>query len=182
MKGRFIAIVGPSGVGKDSVMSMLAAAESRVTLARRVITRPANAGGENFDGIEIETFNALVEAGHFSLWWSAHGLKYGIPASVEEVLHQGGDILANLSRTVLQEAAHRFEHFQVIVLTAQPEMLIDRLGAGGRENSDEIAHRMQRIPCDIPPEINAVTLDNSGPLMKTVTQLRTLLYPDKEKR
>ena len=48
MTGRFIAVVGPSGVGKDSVMQGMAARDPRIVLARRVITRPSDAGGEDF--------------------------------------------------------------------------------------------------------------------------------------
>ncbi|MEO0912102.1 MAG: hypothetical protein AAFY59_03810 [Pseudomonadota bacterium] len=40
MTGRFIAVVGPSGVGKDSVMAGMAARTGQLKLVRRVITRP----------------------------------------------------------------------------------------------------------------------------------------------
>ena len=58
MTGRFIAIVGASGVGKDSVMAALAASDPRLRLVRRVITRPSAAGGEDFDGVTEDAFHA----------------------------------------------------------------------------------------------------------------------------
>ncbi|MGB0905008.1 MAG: phosphonate metabolism protein/1,5-bisphosphokinase (PRPP-forming) PhnN, partial [Mangrovicoccus sp.] len=39
MTGRFIAVVGPSGVGKDSVMAGLMERRPDLLLAKRVITR-----------------------------------------------------------------------------------------------------------------------------------------------
>ena len=44
-RGRLIAVVGPSGVGKDSVMAGLVLLRAKLHLVRRMITRPANVGG-----------------------------------------------------------------------------------------------------------------------------------------
>jgi ribose 1,5-bisphosphokinase len=53
MTGRLIAIVGPSGVGKDSVMIALQKQDARIVLARGVITRPSETGCEDFEGVKI---------------------------------------------------------------------------------------------------------------------------------
>ena len=82
MMGRFIAVVGPSGVGKDSVMEGLAAADPSLCLARRVISRPATLGGEAFDGVSERAFRKAEDDGAFILSWHAHGWHYGIPQSV----------------------------------------------------------------------------------------------------
>ena len=50
MGAHVIGVVGPSGVGKDTVMHALAAAQPGIKLARRVITRPVEAGGEEGEG------------------------------------------------------------------------------------------------------------------------------------
>ena len=101
MTGRFIAIVGASGVGKDSVMAALAARDPRLRLVRRVITRPSDAGGEDFDGVTADAFHARAAQGDFALHWPAHGLHYAIPATVLDDLAAGRDMLANLSRAAL---------------------------------------------------------------------------------
>ena len=44
-KGPVIAVVGPSGVGKDSLMEALRQADPSIKLMRRVITRAPEAGG-----------------------------------------------------------------------------------------------------------------------------------------
>lgn len=176
-QGRLIAVVGPSGVGKDSVMTAMAKTEPRIRLARRVITRPADAGGEIFDAVSVAEFKSQCDRGGFSLWWSAHGLYYGIPAQVQDVLATGQDVLANLSRSILLEAQDRFATLAVISLEARPEVLRDRLISRNREDAAEIARRLVRASCAVPPEISALKLDNSGPLDDTVRQALALLYP-----
>ena len=175
--GRFIAVVGPSGVGKDSVMEAMAAAEPRMSLVRRVITRPSDAGGEEFEGVSAATFQKMRDDGAFALWWSAHGLFYGIPAEVDAVLAQGHDVLANLSRGMLVQMQNRFQHSAVLALNASRDVLQTRLTVRGREDPAEIARRLVRADFTIPDEIAALKLDNSGPLDVTVNSALALLYP-----
>ncbi|MEX0311540.1 MAG: phosphonate metabolism protein/1,5-bisphosphokinase (PRPP-forming) PhnN, partial [Tateyamaria sp.] len=121
MTGRLIAIVGPSGVGKDTVMEAMARADPRLTLVRRVITRPSTSGGEVFEGVTVPVFQAMERERAFALSWRAHDLHYGIPASVHANLAAGRDMLANLSRGVLAQARRRFAGLQIIALTADPD-------------------------------------------------------------
>jgi ribose 1,5-bisphosphokinase len=177
MTGRFIAIVGPSGVGKDSVMQALAARDPRIVLARRVITRPSAAGGEDFDGVSEAEFQRRADAGHFALHWPAHGLHYGIPRSVDEVLVQGYDVLANLSRAVLAEANARFTRFEVINLTATRDILAARIAARGRETAPEISARLDRIVPALPDCMQIHSVDNSHALEQALQDVRARLYP-----
>jgi ribose 1,5-bisphosphokinase len=177
MCGRFIAIVGPSGVGKDSVMRALADLDDRFVLARRVITRPSDAGGEDYDGISEGGFSARLVNGDFALSWPAHGLRYGIRSTVDDQLSRGMDVLANLSRAVLIQARDRFDRFEVIVLTASQSALAARLHNRGRENEAEITRRLQRASYEIPKEIDARVVDNSGPIEQTVAMISAQLHP-----
>ena len=179
MSGRFIAMVGPSGVGKDSVMEAMVAGNPKIVLARRVITRPSEAGGEAFDGVSEEEFQRRADAGDFALHWPAHGLHYGILQSVDKDLVEGKDVLANLSRVVLLEAKARFARFEVINLTAASDVLAARLVARGRETSAQIAGRLDRASAAFPDGIEALHLDNSGRLDQTVAAALDRLYPVK---
>ena len=177
MTGRFIAVVGPSGVGKDSVMAALAARDPRLALVRRVITRPGDAGGEDFDGVNADEFHTRAAKGDFALTWPAHGLHYAIPATVADDLAAGRDMLANLSRAALPAAKAQFDPFFTIQLTAERDVLAERLAARGRETKDDIARRLDRADYALPQGIAAVTIDNSGDLDATVQGILSLLYP-----
>lgn len=177
MTGRFIAVVGASGVGKDSVMTALAAANPQINLARRVITRPSSAGGEGFEGVSETEFLAREGAGEFALSWSAHGLSYAIPDAVDAALLAGRDVLANLSRSVLPQAQVRFDDCEVLHLTAALDILAERLMARGREGIEEITRRLDRTARPLPTSMRVHQIDNSGPLDLTVKAAMAALYP-----
>ncbi len=176
--GRFVAVVGPSGVGKDSVIDALVAATPALVRARRVITRPAEAGGEAFEGVDAGTFRRRADAGAFVLTWEAHGLCYGIPAGVRQSLEAGSDVIANLSRGVLGEARRLFPRLAVLALTARPEVLAARLAGRGRESAAEIEGRLARMDGFRVEGADVTQVDNSGSLAQTLAAARAALYPE----
>ena len=180
LAGRLVGVVGPSGVGKDSVMAALAAACPDIGLVRRVVTRPAEAGGEEFESVSEAEFVLREAAGAFALNWDAHGLRYGIPATVEADLARGQTCFVNLSRSVLNEAQSRFAGFTVLHLTAPHEVLARRLAARGRESAEAIEGRLSRAGFALPEGLSDVVhVSNDGPLQDTVAQVLAVLQPER---
>ncbi|MEM9348766.1 MAG: phosphonate metabolism protein/1,5-bisphosphokinase (PRPP-forming) PhnN [Pseudomonadota bacterium] len=177
MTGRVIAIVGPSGVGKDSVMAGLKGTLPNATLVRRVITRPKDAGGEEYDGVTEQEFKDLVANGAFCIHWRAHELAYGIPRTVQYQLGLGKDCLVNFSRTALSHAAHIFPNFVVLNITAAPETLARRLAGRGRETKDQIAQRLSEAAKSLPIGMDIRHLSNDGPLTETIARATLMLIP-----
>ncbi|MBX9701143.1 MAG: phosphonate metabolism protein/1,5-bisphosphokinase (PRPP-forming) PhnN, partial [Acetobacteraceae bacterium] len=123
--GRLVAVVGPSGAGKDTLLAGARAAlagDASVRFVRRAITRPANAGGEDHRALTEAEFAAELAAGGFALHWEAHGLRYGIPRGIKTDLAAGRVVVANLSRAVLAEAEARYP-LLVLEVTAPPAVL-----------------------------------------------------------
>lgn len=175
--GRFIAVVGPSGVGKDSVMAGLKHMMPRMHLVRRVITRAPDLGGEEYDSVTAEAFEDMVQNGAFAVHWSAHGLRYGIPTSVRYQLNRGTDCLVNLSRGALLDAAGAFPRFLVLHIRAEPQTLARRLAARGRETEADIARRLSQADKPLPEGLEVIDLSNDGPLSATVARGVALLQP-----
>lgn len=180
MTGQLIGVVGPSGVGKDSVMRALAEARPGFGLVRRVITRPGDAGGEVFDSVGEAEFVRRRAAGDFVLHWQAHGLYYGIPVRVRHDLAQGRTCLVNLSRSVLARAEAQFSDFVTLHLTAPTAVLAQRLAARGRESAAAIEARLSRADYALPAGLGRVVhVANDGPLDQTVTRVLAALQPER---
>lgn len=175
--GRLVAVVGPSGVGKDSVMQGIADAMPGIHLVRRIITRAPELGGEDYASVSDPEFQDLADNGAFAIHWRAHGLRYGIPRSVLFHLNNGTDCLANFSRKVLEEAAATFPKFRVLNITAKPETLAARLANRGRESEAEIKDRLAEAQKALPEGLDILTLSNDGPLDQTIARAKALLQP-----
>ncbi|AXT26943.1 phosphonate metabolism protein/1,5-bisphosphokinase (PRPP-forming) PhnN [Ruegeria sp. AD91A] len=174
-----IAIVGPSGVGKDSVMNALVARASGFQRVRRVITRPEGEEGEDFDRVSVETFQRMEWDGAFALNWRAHGLYYGVPKTITQQRQVAEAVLVNLSRTVLIQAQEVFGDLIVISLTAEAEVLAKRLSARGREGKAEQTRRLDRAQTSLPNGLNRVMdIDNSGAMEDTVAEILSHLQPE----
>jgi len=142
-----ILVVGPSGAGKDALMEGARRkldATGRFHFARRVVTRPLTAGGEDHLSVTPEQFRAIRAAGGFLLSWEAHGLSYGIPKGVEDYRRDGLAVVANVSRSVIELARQALAPVGLVVVTAQPATLAERLRQRGRETAEDIRQRLRR--------------------------------------
>lgn len=161
--GRFIAIVGPSGAGKDTLINFARerlGGDERFVFARRVVTRPADAGSEVHDSLGEAEFDAALAAGAFGLNWSAHGLRYGLPIGLDDDIAAGKTVIANLSRQVLPELERRYARHLTVVVTARPEIIAARLAARRRESLEEIERRLSRRTAE-PAGPHVRVIDNS---------------------
>jgi ribose 1,5-bisphosphokinase len=163
-----IAVVGPSGVGKDSVIAGMVAARPDLAWVRRAITRPPS-GTEPFESLAPDAFAAREAAGGFCLTWEAHGLRYGIPSETLTAVRGGALQVANLSRGRLAQAAAVFPALMVLSLTAAPATLAARLAWRGRETEADIAARLARR-APLPEGLDVVEIANDGPIEATVAQ------------
>lgn len=176
--GRLVFLLGPSGSGKDSLIEAARGQlmANGVRIAKRVITRSAEARGEDAHGVSPERFEEMRAAGAFAMHWQANGLAYGIPAQVDDWLAAGYPVLVNGSRGYLAEARRRYPGLLAIRLEVAPQVLRQRLLARGRESALEIERRLARsarLQADDDPATHV--LDNSASLDTTVTVLLDLL-------
>ena len=96
--------------------------------------------------------------------WSAHGLRYGLPASLHDHVRGGGIAIANGSRRALPVIRERFVNLNIIHLTVDTDILAERLATRGRESTAGIKARLERAAMEYETGPGDVELDNSGPI------------------
>jgi phosphonate metabolism protein PhnN/1,5-bisphosphokinase (PRPP-forming) len=177
-RGCLFLVVGPSGAGKDSLIAgarTALVADSAVFFARRYVTRPRAPGSEPHVAVSPTRFATLQRAGMFALHWRAHGVHYGIPANIEPVLAAGRCVVANVSRTVLDEARQRLAPVRVVDVQADAHTLRTRLLARGRESRQAVEARLARAQAVAVSGDDVVVLRNDAPLAVGVARLVALL-------
>lgn len=177
-EGCFVAVVGPSGSGKDTLLNWLRprlVAMDRIMFVRRAVTRDADGLTEDHDVLDREAFAARERAGHYAVCWEAHGLRYGIPAGVLHHVKGGGIAIGNGSRRALGDIERVFGNLLVVSLSVDRHVLAERLAGRGRETTDEIEKRLARSDERLPDLRQIVELDNSGQIETAGRQFLALL-------
>jgi len=161
--GTLVPVVGPSGAGKDTLIRLAAetfAANAHVRVVRRLITRAADADIEDHDTLSDAAFDDLVATDRVALHWRAHNLGYAIPLVVDDWIAAGDIVIANLSRTVIPQAARRYRNVTVAHVTAPPEVLRARIEGRGRESGADIDERLTPVPLSVPAGVDLVEIVN----------------------
>jgi ribose 1,5-bisphosphokinase len=139
-----VLVVGPSGAGKDTLISIAAEqlrSQNRIVFGRRIVTREADSS-EDHDSLTSEAFDAAWARGEFALAWRAHGHGYGVPREATHRLAAGDTLVFNVSRGVIAAARAQFARVGVVYVTAPPDVLESRLRTRGRDG--DIASRLAR--------------------------------------
>lgn len=188
-----MAIVGPSGAGKDTIMNAVHEVlknNPEFLFVRRIITRKAginsfndhdetsqNIGNEDNIGVSLEKFFELSQKASFSLQWFAHGIHYGLPMGIVDEVHKGKIVIANVSRAELEHAKGLFGKVYVIEINAPIEILKERLLGRKREKITDIEERLKRanIPIQLPEGAKYCYIDNSGNVNSAVDKMLSIL-------
>lgn len=174
MNHHLIYVVGPSGVGKDTLLDWLRAnlpTHLHAHWAQRTIDRPTVADGEAHESVTPDAFKSLLAAQSFALHWQANGHQYGIRhAQLAPMSHQL--VFVNGSREHLPLAAKAYAGMTVLHITADKEVLRQRLLLRNRESLAEIELRLNRLIALEPPEGCAfLEIQNNDSLQASGQQL-----------
>ena len=176
--GLFIAVVGSSGVGKDTILARLRGLlpAEHFIFPPRVISRPPDASEASLF-LPAEDFPAARRRGEFLIDWEAHGLRYAIPATMRAEMEKGRHVIANLSRAVLPSLRAATPRVLVVHVTARTDILEQRLRARGREFDAEQQARLARGEAlDRAVEAD-IRIENNGAIETAVSALMEALMP-----
>ena len=179
MAGSFFFVVGPSGAGKDSLLSGVAPLlpPGEFVFARRVITREVVAHTEDHDSCSEADFLAREKSGDFLITWQAHGLMYGLPAALRDAIASGVHVIANGSRNMIARLQGEVPTLKVIEVSAPVDVLRARLSGRSRETLEEIDRRLQRASLAMPEGVPSLRVMNELSLEIGISRLKAaLLY------
>ncbi|WP_063043185.1 guanylate kinase [Nocardia pseudovaccinii] len=149
-KGRLVVLVGPSAVGKSTVVRCVRERLPQLVFSVSATTRaprPGEVEGRDYRFVSREEFDAMIAAGELLEWADIHGglQRSGTPAKpVRDALAAGLPVLVEVDlegarsvRKAMPEA--------LLVFLAPPswEELVSRLTARGTESPEVIARRLE---------------------------------------
>lgn len=158
--GRLVLVVGPSGAGKDTLLNLARAVcggDSGVVFPRRVVTREASEAEDNAQ-VSADTFHDALAGGEFAMHWEAHGHCYGVPRAIDDDIRAARTVVVNASRTVLSEMRRAYANVLVVLVTAPPDVLAERLAMRARGSDGPIAQRLRRAVDDTVADVTIVNV------------------------
>lgn len=176
--GMLIVIVGPSGSGKDTLLNEIRKVSdltNSLHFVKRTITRNLVKDAEDFWPLSTEEFVEAKKSNAFCVAWEAHGLHYGVPQTVLDLVKTGHKVVLNGARRALPELQNTFKKMAIINISADPDVLAMRLMKRGREDAVDIWDRLKQQNLCVDPSFQTINIDNSGSLERSTNDLHKAL-------
>ncbi|MCQ2450069.1 MAG: guanylate kinase [Clostridia bacterium] len=146
-KGSLFIISGPSGTGKDTVLSEVFAAEPELRFSISSITRPMRAGeveGEKYHFISTEEFEKLLDEDAFLEHNTYLGNYYGTPKQpVLDCIENGEDIFIEVDVNGARQILNKMpQAVSIFILPPSLEVLKSRLSKRGTETPEQLEKRL----------------------------------------
>ena len=163
--GRLVLVAGPSGAGKDTLLGLARAAcadDRNIVFPRRVITRVASASEEN-EEVSIGRFQEALTRGDYAMHWEAHGHRYALSRAIDGEIRAGRTVVANVSRTVIGAMRRAYADVLVVLITAPPNVLAERIALRARGSDGKLESRLGRVVEDASaaPDITIVNISSA---------------------
>jgi guanylate kinase len=149
-----IVVSGPSGVGKDAVITRMKRAGLPYHYVITATTRPKRArekNGVNYHFLTREEFQQMIDRNEFLEWATVYGNYYGVPrAEITSALSQGIDTIVKVDvqgaatiKNILPQAV------SIFLMVPSMESLEARLKRRRSESAEELALRLERAKEEI---------------------------------
>jgi phosphonate metabolism protein PhnN/1,5-bisphosphokinase (PRPP-forming) len=176
--GAVVLVVGPSGAGKDALIAGARAAlagDGRFIFADRHVSRPAHAAEVHVSLTDAAFADAAVRR-EYALTWTAHGLNYGIPATIDDHIRSGRTVVFNASRAIVAEARRRYAHPRIALIECPAEIRAARVALRAREQPPQLRERLTRTVEGFDEAWVDVRIDNSCALQLGIERFLAALH------
>jgi guanylate kinase len=181
-----IVFSGPSGVGKDAVITTLKEQGVDLHFAVTVTTRaprPGEIDGVHYYFVSTAEFEAMQARDELLEWALVHGNYYGTPRlQTRQALAAGKDVMLKID---VQGAAQVKHHVPdaVFIFLAPPaqEQLIERLRGRGTESPDDLKRRIENSRAELArlPEYDYQVINYDGRLVDAAEQIKAIICAEK---
>lgn len=173
---RVILVVGPSGSGKDTLLRSAREhfdKEEHFAFVRRYITRRPDLNEDNYF-LDPAAFTLLNNAGFFISTWRSHDNFYGISYHALNESDTVKVAVCSISRSTVGDFERRYAHTTTILVTAEKEVLRQRLQKRGREDDAAIHRRLERADKAVVAR-DLIVFDNSQSIESSAAMFIELL-------
>ncbi len=185
-----VILSGPSGVGKDTIITALQARRRQpdyhyvVTCTTRG-PRPGEVDGLSYRFVSAETFHALRDAGELLESAEVHGNWYGTPRDdVRQALVAGFDVILKIdvqgARTVKELVP---EALLIFLVPPSLEALFERLRARATESADELEVRQRNAAIELARQgdYDYVVVNETDQVERTAARIDEIIAAEKSR-
>ena len=179
-RGALFVISGPSGSGKNRVISEVMKVRRNLKYSISVTTRPMRPGekdGVNYYFVSREQFEDMVKQGDLLEYAEVYGNLYGTPRKpVEEILAAGEDVILDVDVFGARQIRERCSDAVLIfLLPPSVEELERRIRSRGADDEETIQRRMNSALGEISalPEYTYVIINDE--LDEAVSRLASII-------
>ena len=165
--GRLFVIIGPSGVGKGTIVSRLLSIYKKVWLSVSSTTRKPRAGeihGEHYFFTAREDFNQLIASGGFLEWAEFAGNFYGTPVdAVQTKIKEGRTVLLEIELEGARQVKKSYENaFMIFIAPPDFNELEKRIRGRATDSEMSIKKRLERAQEELKAkeEFDAIVINN----------------------
>jgi len=182
----FIVVSGPSGVGKDAVLTRMKQSGCPLEYITTVTTRSQRAKErDNIDYhfVSTERFQEMIENRELLEWANVYGNWYGVPKEVvKRALDKGQDIIAKVDvqgaatiKKILPQAVFIF------LISPSMEELVLRLKQRHTESPFDLALRIKTAEEEIKqlPRFDYVVVSKRGEIDLAVSDIKAIITAEK---
>ena len=183
-----IVLSGPSGVGKDAVLSRMRELEKpfhfTVTAATRP-QRPSERDGVDYIFVTRETFRQMVERDELLEWAEVYGNLYGVPrAQVVDALESGRDVIIKAD-VQGADTIRRLAPETVFIFLAPPDMeeLARRLSQRMTESSEAFRLRLETAEQEMreASKFDHVVVNRQGRIDDVVAEIEAIVARERRR-